>query len=163
MGASRKPIPFRSPHRAPAQRQMREIEEMRASMPLGTYIEMMHIAAVTGVVPVLDPTTGLPAIAVATVVDPETGEDKQQIFMRGANCLDGDARIKLMQYLVDKIMPDIKQADPATRESPAQLIEAIAEDPTTTHHLTGEELNNAIQEAVFYMPKIDPPPNKANE
>ena len=131
---------------------MREIEEMRASMPIGTYIELMHIAAVTGIVPTLDPETGQIAIARTTMLD-EDGNEKLQVILKQANQLDGESRIRLMQYLVDKLMPNMKPADPKEMETPAQLVEATA----SFHRLRRPSPSSRSERRLAGQEGIEPP------
>jgi hypothetical protein len=93
---------------SPSTRIDRRIEKLRRAIPLETYLMLMHQAAVTGYLPRLD--------AAGKVVPAK--DDEEPI-------LTPNERIKLMEYLTDKSMPDIRlDAEPAP-----ESIDAVIEAP----------------------------------
>jgi len=95
------------------------VEALRRSLPLNTYLFLLHQAAATGAVPVLDE-NGKP-----------TGE------FHGLKPVE---RIDALKYLVDKAMPDIK----STEAPPAEDSDALL-DHDTTAGLTTAELVDRIR------------------
>jgi hypothetical protein len=114
-------LPFMAYHRQlSAVRRDNAVEQMRRALPLPTYLKLMHEAAVSGMVPVLDRFNNA------------TGEFTQ---------LKPQERMEALKFLVNKAMPDVK-----TTESlpPPSSDEAL--DATTLSELTTEQLVQAIRD-----------------
>lgn len=99
----------------------RAVEELRRAMPLNTYLFLMHQAATTGAVPVLDE-RGKPTGAVDTLKPQE--------------------RIDTIKYLIDKTMPALKSADAPPPDNDEELLDA-----TTTASLTTAELIDRMRQS----------------
>ncbi len=142
------------PRRSNMQKRLREIEEMRASLPLGKYLQLIHMGATTGVIPHIHPLTGEIADVAVTVVHDAEDEPRQILLVGPGSVLDADARLNLLKYLVDKQMPamDLKSleiASQSTEKEAAQLVES----PQDSGHLEREALEQIISDAQFYVPE----------
>ena len=98
---------------------MARVEELRARLPLAQYVDMLHQAATTGILPRYT-SAGEPE-----PVDPDAEDDTSD------RRLDTSERLELIQYLVNKLMPNIAEtaAPEETDHAREKIMEALAHLP----------------------------------
>ncbi len=145
-------------HRAPGQRRApRTVDELRRALHTHgpTYIAILHTGALAGVLPQLDE-AGNPVMVRTLHVNPETGAEVWEHTYVNGTMLDSSDRLRLLQYLVDKILPGVK-TEGAADTVPGQLLEAAAEDPSSLAHLSEAQLVEMVQEGSVYLRAPDAP------
>jgi hypothetical protein len=97
------------PHQARAR--AAQIEQARQAIPVNNYLRMLHIAACTGEMPHIDPDTGAP-VGTSDHIDPK-------------------ARKEIIEFLVDKALPDLQRAPVIPDETPnPDDLDHAAADPS---------------------------------
>ncbi len=136
------------------QKRLREIEEMRASLPLGKYLQLIHIGATTGVIPTINPLTGEPVVAATKIHPTGSPDDEREVLMIDGSPLESGQRLSLLQYLVDKQMaaPNMPQLE-AANQSSEKLAQEVIANPSDTPSLPREDLEQIIRDAEFYIPE----------
>jgi hypothetical protein len=85
------------------------LRAVKAQLPIGTYLQLLHVAAVTGRLPKLDPWTFKPVTDLAG----------NEVY----NEVDVSDRLKILGGLVDKVVPDAKVSEtPQGSHDPAILL-----------------------------------------
>jgi hypothetical protein len=104
-------------------------ERLRLALPIEQYIFIMHQAAVTGFVPVLN--------EYGRAVAPDKLTDAQKM-----NCfLDGKERIKVLSYLLDKRMPTLQTVAMNVQQGQ----DVLANAPGEARYLTSADLVRSAQ------------------
>jgi hypothetical protein len=109
------------------------VAELRAALPIGLYLEVIHAAALTGQLPIFsyDP---------ATKKSTPTGQFQ---------ALTAQQQLDILRYLVDKVVPAApKEIDVAVTETKNVTAETIKS-------LTTEDLKRLVEPKV-HAPALDP-------
>jgi hypothetical protein len=126
---------------SPRDRRLREIEEIRAGLPVNQYLMVLHSAAVTGKIPEFEYPDG----DIRRAPQP-TGRMKD---------IHPDLQVKVASYLVDKAMPD--RPAPDTPDVPT-----IGEAPPNPKNMTRQQLLDMLLAAhTLAAPKPAPAPSLA--
>lgn len=107
----------------------RMAEELRQSLPINTYLSLMHAAAMTGSMPVINPATGKPSGTMHHLPPKE--------------------RLQTLKYLIDKAMPDMAPEVATTKSM---------EDLTTEdlENMSLEQLSGYLQAQPEAEAMVDP-------
>ncbi len=85
------------------------LRRVKSQLPIGKYLELLHVAAITGELPMLDPWTFAPVMG----LDGRPRKSEVPI----------EDRLKILSKLGDKVVPDAKAADtPNGSVDPAVLL-----------------------------------------
>ena len=119
------------------QRKMGQVEAIRYAIPTDVYIQVMHVAATTGQLMVIDPETYQPL----EEINEETGKLGPVLTPLGTK-----DRMDQMKYMVDKAMPNRLPSQDHLGETPPDT-EALTNAALNFEDMTQEQLLTHIEAA----------------
>lgn len=113
-----------------------ELENFRAALPANQYLYLLHVGAVSGVLPKL-------TVDGDVILDPDTGQP-------AGDKLTGAARAELAKELLRKTVPDLKPVAVSEAHTPTRIAQAEVISERDMTQMNVEEL-----ERLAYEPDIE--------